>query len=178
MENKKYNSYDLSGEYGIGYTSNSDSYGRKEFYFDLEDYNKIKKYHWHFVKGDYVRARDLGGKKHVMLHNIIMPTKSPFIVDHIHGKTTRNDNRKSNLRTVTKSKNGMNGDFSKRNTSGVVGVYYKKSTGKWFASITVDNKTIHLGYFSNFDNAVNARKEAEEKYFGEFSYEKSQTINI
>ena len=38
--------------------------------------------------------------------------------------------------------------------------------------------TIHLGYFSNFDNAVNARKEAEEKYFGEFSYEKSQTINI
>ena len=34
---KKYNTYDLSGEYGIGYTSNGE-----EFYFDLEDYQKIK----------------------------------------------------------------------------------------------------------------------------------------
>ena len=31
---KKYNRYDLSGEYGIGYTNNTDSYGRNEFYFD------------------------------------------------------------------------------------------------------------------------------------------------
>ena len=37
--NKKYNSYDLSGEYGIGYTSKG-----KKFYFDLEDYDKIKDY--------------------------------------------------------------------------------------------------------------------------------------
>ena len=36
---KKYNTYDLSGEYGIGYTSNGDT-----FYFDLEDYDKIKDY--------------------------------------------------------------------------------------------------------------------------------------
>lgn len=37
--NKKYNTYDLSGEYGIGYTSKGE-----EFYFDLEDYDKIKDY--------------------------------------------------------------------------------------------------------------------------------------
>ena len=37
-------------------------------------------------------------------------------------------------------------------------------------------KTIHLGYFVNFEDAVQARKEAEEKYFGEFSYEKSQAM--
>ena len=34
---KKYNTYDLSGDYGIGYTSKDE-----EFYFDLEDYDKIK----------------------------------------------------------------------------------------------------------------------------------------
>lgn len=33
------NTYNLSGEYGIGYTSKG-----KEFYFDLEDYDKIKNY--------------------------------------------------------------------------------------------------------------------------------------
>ena len=36
---KKYNTYDLSGEYGIGYTSKGE-----EFYFDLDDYDKIKDY--------------------------------------------------------------------------------------------------------------------------------------
>lgn len=34
---RKLNVYDLSGEYGIGYTSDG-----KEFYFDLEDYEKSK----------------------------------------------------------------------------------------------------------------------------------------
>ena len=36
--NKKFNTYDLSKEYGIGYT-----FKGEEFYFDLEDYDKIKK---------------------------------------------------------------------------------------------------------------------------------------
>ena len=37
---KKYNRYDLSGEYGIGWTTNTNHV----FYFDLEDYEKIKDY--------------------------------------------------------------------------------------------------------------------------------------
>lgn len=40
MSLKKYNTYDLSGEYGIGYTEKGE-----EFYFDLEDYDKIKNYY-------------------------------------------------------------------------------------------------------------------------------------
>jgi hypothetical protein len=39
LNNKKYNEYDLSNEYGIGITSNG-----YEFYFDLEDYELIKNY--------------------------------------------------------------------------------------------------------------------------------------
>ena len=39
------NVYDLSGEYGIGYTLKGE-----EFYFDLEDYDKIKDYCWHINK--------------------------------------------------------------------------------------------------------------------------------
>lgn len=30
--------------------------------------------------------------------------------------------------------------------------------------------------YSDFDEAVNARKEAEEKYFGEWSFENSQAM--
>ena len=48
---KKYNTYDLTGEYGIGYTSKDE-----EFYFDLEDYDKIKDYCWRITMQGYVRA--------------------------------------------------------------------------------------------------------------------------
>ena len=39
---RKTNVYDLSGEYGIGWTTNTNN----EFYFDLEDYELIKDYCW------------------------------------------------------------------------------------------------------------------------------------
>ena len=38
---KKYNKYDLSGDFGIGYT-----FKGEEFWFDKEDYDKIKDYCW------------------------------------------------------------------------------------------------------------------------------------
>ena len=53
----------------------------------------------------------------------------------------------------------------KNNTSGVTGVYWEKSTNKWNARIEFQKRKINLGYFSSFEDAVNARKEAEEKYF-------------
>ena len=45
LQNGRYygeNIYDLSNEYGIGYTSNT----KEPFYFDLEDYDKVKEYCW------------------------------------------------------------------------------------------------------------------------------------
>ena len=37
-------------------------------------------------------------------------------------------------------------------------------------------KRMHLGDFDEFEDAVDARKQAEEKYFGEFSYDNSIKI--
>lgn len=53
----------------------------------------------------------------------------------------------------------------KNNTSGVTGVNYIKNIKKWNASIFFKGKKINLGYFENIDNAIKARKDAEEKYF-------------
>jgi hypothetical protein len=110
------------------------------------------------------------------MHQIIMPLEDGLVPDHIHGPTTRNDNRKSNLRPATQTQNLMNTKLRSNNTSGVKGVRWRKDTGKWTATIWVDKKCISLGCFTEFDNAVKARKEAEEKYFGDFSYEKSQAM--
>lgn len=174
---KKYNKYDLSGEYGIGYTYNTDSYGRNEFYFDLEDYDKIKDFCWNFTKpNNYVQARDCVNKTMVQMQQIIMPAKNGYETDHIHGNKSRNDNRKSNLRLSTHSQNLKNLSLSKENKSGVTGVYWHAKRNKWIAYITVNGERMHLGYFNDFDDAVKARKEAEFKYFGEWSSTYSKTI--
>ena len=45
----KENEYDLSGLYGIGYTSNTN----KEFKFDLEDYELVRQYYWRENQNGY-----------------------------------------------------------------------------------------------------------------------------
>jgi len=54
--------------------------------------------------------------------------------------------------------------LSKRNTSGHKGVGWAKREQKWRAYIAIKGKTIHLGYFDNKEDAIQARKKAEMKY--------------
>jgi hypothetical protein len=54
------------------------------------------------------------------------------------------------------------------NTSGVPGVYWTKSNQKWQSTITIDGNKIHLGYFSDLDDAAAARLNAENKYLSKF----------
>ena len=176
---KKYNTYDLSGDYGIGYTSKGE-----EFYFDLEDYDKIKNYCWRIHNKGYVAcSRNRGNdkpKKDLMMHVLIMDgyddelnIKNNMEVDHINGLQSRNNNRRANLRNCTHQENMCNYPTPSNNTSGVTGVSWDNTHKKWVAYITYKNKRITLGYHNNFENAVKSRKEAEEKYFGEFSYKES-----
>ena len=166
---KKFNTYNLTGEYGIGYTSKG-----KEFYFDLEDYDLIKDYCWSLRKG-YVIARNINVngdvETYVNMHRFIMNAKENEDVDHIFHNIT--DNRKSKLRLVSDSQNQMNKIISSNNTSGVKGVAWDKEYMKWVAYITVNKKIMKLGRFHNFEDAVKSRKNAENKYFGEYSYDNS-----
>jgi hypothetical protein len=83
-------------------------------------------------------------------------------IDHVNG--IRTDNRISNLRLVSNAENQRNAKRSKRNTSGVTGVYFHKLTGKHRAYIRVNYKRIDLGYFDRFEDAVAARKAADACY--------------
>ena len=60
----------------------------------------------------------------------------------------------------------------KRNTSGFKGVYWISKQNKWRATITFQGKFIHLGLFDKDkkEEAIKARKEAEEKYFNPIIY--------
>ena len=54
--------------------------------------------------------------------------------------------------------------MSKANTSGKTGVSFMHDRSIWCAYITINYKTKILGYFSQYEEAVKARKEAEMKY--------------
>lgn len=159
-----FNKYDLSREYGIGYTNNG-----KEFYFDIEDYEKIKDVYWHITDKGYVSTKTTLLPKNLMLmHRYLTNCDSIYQeVDHINGKT--NDNRKTNLRVVDKQKNQMNTGLRKDNKTGVKGVSYHETSSTYRAYIQYKNKFTCLGYHRSKEKAIRIRELAELKLFGEYS---------
>jgi hypothetical protein len=154
--------YDLSGEYGIGYTTKG-----VEFFFDLEDYDKIKDCGWTAERGKYLRTRQKSEEFGDAFHHFILEVPPSIWIDHANRNPL--DNRKANLRVATISQNTMNQGLNPRNTSGVTGVYLNKKKGWWFASVSIDKKLTWLGNFTNFQDAVIARLKAEKEYYGEFA---------
>jgi hypothetical protein len=159
--NKKYNRYDVSGEFGIGWTTNTN----REFYFDLEDYDKIKDYCWCETTSNtgLQRISARVNNKNTYMH-VLLGFKN---YDHID----RNEfnNRKSNLRKCTREENARNAKLRKNNSSGVTGVYWSKKENKWIARIVISKKFKRVGCFTNKDDAIIARLQAESKYYKEFA---------
>jgi hypothetical protein len=83
-------------------------------------------------------------------------------IDHING--VRSDNRIENLRAVSQIENSRNMRRLSNNKSGVTGVNWDKKNWRWVATISVNNKSIHLCQTKDFATAVAARRAAEEKY--------------
>ena len=83
-------------------------------------------------------------------------------IDHINGNGL--DNRIANLRCVSHVENMRNQRLRSSNSSGVTGVSFDAPRKKWVASITVKRKGICLGRFTNKEDAIKKRKEAEFKY--------------
>lgn len=79
-----------------------------------------------------------------------------MLIDHVNQDKT--DNRICNLRLASKSSNARNMKMNCTNTSGVTGVHWWKTRGKWVASI----HETHLGAFDRFEDAVAARLSAEK----------------
>ena len=95
-------------------------------------------------------------------------------IDHVNGNKL--DNRLENLRDVTSSENHKNMPKASNNTSGALGVSWRKDLGKWSAYIKAGGGKKHLGHFSCFDEAVTARREAENFYGYHFNHGRNNPI--
>lgn len=86
-------------------------------------------------------------------------------IDHID--RDRTNNKAVNLRLATPKQNGENKSLKSNNASGHKGVFLRKhlKSKPWSVNIMNNRKTIHIGYFATVEEAVKARRLAEDKYF-------------
>ena len=94
-----------------------------------------------------------------LIHYGVLPDKE---VDHIDGD--RRNNSIANLRCVDSTENHKNYAVTDRNKSGCVGVSFDTDRSSWVSRITTHKKTIWLGYYHSFFDAVCSRKSAEITY--------------
>ena len=89
----------------------------------------------------------------------------PRLIDHRDGNGL--DNRLNNLRAASKAQNAANRGATRKNKLGVKGV--RRVGNRYHANIRVNYERIHLGSFTELEQAATAYQIAAERYFGEFA---------
>ncbi len=130
---------------------------------DAEDVPKVQHIKWKLSASGYVMNTPKYKGSNIHLSRLILGTTE--FVDHINHKTL--DNRKCNLRTVTKSQNQMNSNYK--------GVTHTKQD-KYYAHIKLNGIMINLGVYVDKEEAYFARWYAEQLLFKEFKYPKEKPI--
>jgi len=77
-----------------------------------------------------------------------------------HKDTIKNNNKWENLREADDSQNGANRNIYSNNKSGIKGVCWHKASNKWLAQIRKNKKCMHLGLFSDINDAAKAYEKA------------------
>ena len=88
--------------------------------------------------------------------------KEGLTLDRINGN---GNYEPSNCRWTDMTTQNRNKDIQKNNKTGCSGVYLYKKPNTYRATIGVNGKKISLGLFNTLSEAINARKDAEKKYW-------------
>ncbi|KYD03484.1 hypothetical protein B4102_3402 [Heyndrickxia sporothermodurans] len=164
------NDYEIRGEITAIFLNRKDGTTFESFVDtkDLELLNQFKN-KWYpkwdkTTKSFYVYGHQyFQGKMHsVFLHRYLLNAKKNLVVDHINHNTL--DNRRSNLRLITRAQNNQNRKGAQVNSeSGIRGVHWIKKHNKYQAFIQINNKGIQLGLFDDINKAEKAVIEARKK---------------
>jgi hypothetical protein len=141
---------------------------------DSADFDLVRRYRWRLHQlphGTYVLARvyTSGQIKRVYMHRLILGLTNPLeLADHINGDGL--DNRRSNLRVANRSENACNSGKRVNNTSGFKGVSFFKRYQRFRATICVNGKQVHIGYYDTAEVAARAYDARAIEVHGAFAY--------
>lgn len=164
LEKKKHkinNTYEFNNDCYVIITANKD-----RILVDAEDFSMLKNHSWCKRVAGYAVSRM--NNKIVNMHRLIMGNPVGMTIDHINGNKL--DNRKSNLRICTHSNNSKN--HAVKNKYGISGI--RDVPSGYSVRIMVNYKAIYIGTYKTLAEAIEARKNAEIKYYGEFAPSLSQ----
>jgi hypothetical protein len=138
---------------------------------DDKDFEELNSKKWSVHgKGRFlyaVRNSSRPNRKIIRMHRYLMNPQVGFEVDHIDMNGL--NNQRSNLRICTRSQNRCNSLKPKNNTSGFKGVSFQKSNKKFQATIKLNGKQSHIGYFNTSIEAAKAYDIEAIKIYGEFA---------
>lgn len=139
---------------------NIDQYPIGYAIIDTDDIYKVQDIKWHLNINGYA-VNSGKGHPNIYMHRVVLGIDEP--VDHINGN--RLDNRKCNLRPITKSQNQMN-SYHKG--------YSTLPDGRFTAHIKYNQRMANLGTYQIEEEAAYARWFAEKLVFRHYAYEKPE----
>jgi hypothetical protein len=127
---------------------------------DNEDYDWLNQWKWCAYKAynTYYACRntEINGKKSmIQMHREILGLQEGDNKLADHKDRNGLNNRRNNLRVVSRSLNSHNCKKLKNNTSGFRGVHWNKPRRKWIVQITINGVKKHYGCF---DSPIEAAK--------------------
>jgi hypothetical protein len=136
---------------------------------DDADYDWLSQWKWLLVGSGYAGRfhRSGGTSTLIYMHRAILGAHGDQRVDHIN--TNKLDNRRANLRFVTRSQNHQNRRPYPHTSSGRKGVSWHKRLGKWHVRITVNHQCLHLGYYTDLETAALLYDAAARHFFGVYA---------
>lgn len=132
---------------------------------DEADYEALNRWRWHLTSEGYAaRSHRVGGRSRtVYMHREVCCPPQGLIVDHIN--RDRLDNRRANLRAVTRSQNNAN-SARRPSSTGYKGAYPHRSTGRYQAQISQGGRRRSLGLFDAPEEAAAAYDRAALELYG------------
>lgn len=139
---------------------------------DEEDFDLVSRYKWSYSdtgngKG-YARAnavRENGMRCGLYMHRLLMGNPTG-VVDHINHDEL--DNRRCNLRVVTKSENIANRRGAQRGSSSrFLGVSFDSAKNRWIAQVMRQKTTVYFETFADEISAAKARDSAARAIYGD-----------
>lgn len=132
---------------------------------DDADYVRLSRHRWYLSNG-YATTKHPAKPGGRALHLFLLHTTRDQ-VDHINGDKL--DNRRSNLRSVTRTQQSLNKARYKNNTSGFKGVSFHAASGRWRARLRVAGVYRLCKLYGSPEEAARAYDQAARRFCRHFA---------
>jgi len=143
---------------------------------DDADYDSLNQYKWYAdgKRGYFYAVRNsitVEGKKHIILmHRQILGLKRGDLRQGDHKDHDTLNNQRSNIRICSCQQNSRNQKILLNTSSRFKGVSWNKNAKKWSASLKINGKKKHLGYWNIEEVAALRHDMVAIREHGEFAY--------